>query len=80
MGISESSAEAALDRLCVEIGFCLSPLWRARLSRTPPDSIESFVRAVFHAEGLDPDTTDSDLIRQVRDIVAAGFSPGDPPG
>jgi hypothetical protein len=52
-----------LDVLCVKYGFCLSPLWRARLERNPPRSVEKFVDAVFRAEGLDPATADDQLYR-----------------
>jgi hypothetical protein len=35
--------------------------------------VRSFVDRIFRAEGLDPETADRRLYRQVRDTVAAAF-------
>src|SRR4051812_35951448 len=61
--ISEREAWKLLEVLCVKYGFCLPPLWQARLEKNPPRSIDKFTDAVFHAEGLNPTTADSDLYR-----------------
>lgn len=52
--ISEQEARRLLDVLCVHHGYCLSPLWTARLERNPPRSPEKFIDTVVRAEGLDP--------------------------
>ena len=69
-----AAIERLLDQLCVDLGFCLPPGERARLSKAPPESIKSFTDAVFTAEGLSPETADKHLWRQVRDRVAKCFS------
>jgi hypothetical protein len=35
--------------LCIKYGFCLSPLWRARLSKNPPQAVRKFTDTVFRA-------------------------------
>ena len=62
-----------LDKLCVELGFCLPPDASLRLSNAPPREVTAFVDAVFTAKGLDPFTADRHLYRQVRNLVAAAF-------
>ena len=61
--------EQLLDRLCIQLGFCLPPIERLRLAENPPQSAEAFTDAVFTAEGLDPSTADRHLYRRVRDLV-----------
>lgn len=62
-----------LDRLCGRLGFCLPPEAQYRLRENPPPDVRSFTEAVFVAEGLDPETADRHLYRQVRDVVAKAF-------
>jgi hypothetical protein len=62
-----------LDRLCVQLGFCLPPDDQARLTEHPPASADAYTDAVFTAEGLDPATADRHLYRQVRNIVREVF-------
>lgn len=71
--ISEAEAQKLLGVLCVKYGFCLSPLWHARLERNPPKSIDKFADTVFRAEGLDPATTDNGLYKSVREEVRQAF-------
>ncbi len=71
--LSEPEAQRLLDVLCVKYGFCLPPLWRARLERNPPSSIDKFTDTVFRAEGLDPLTCDSSLYKTVREEVRLAF-------
>ncbi len=66
-------AQKLLNVLCVRYGFCLPPLWRARLERNPPISIDKFTDTVFRAEGLDPLTCDSSLYKAVREEVRRAF-------
>jgi len=72
--ISEVEARKLLSELCAQLGFCLSPLWVARLERNPPRSIDKFTDTVFRAEGLDPSTADSSLHRSVREKVSEAFA------
>ena len=71
--LTESEAQQLLDDLCVRLGFCLPPEDSKRLRESPPADPLSFTDAVFRAEGLDPDTTDRHLYRQVRNAVADAF-------
>jgi hypothetical protein len=70
-----SAAEVAslLSTLCVRLGFCLPPAEAERLCQAAPSSIDAFTGAVLMTEGLSPDTTDRQLNRQVRALVAAAF-------
>ena len=65
---------ALLDKLCVELGFCLPPLAKHQLEQAPPDDASEFARAVFTAEGLDPESADLHLFRQVRRYIAEAMS------
>src|SRR4051812_8006983 len=71
--ISEREARKLLEVLCVKYGFCLPPLWKARLEKNPPRSIDKFTDTVFHAEGLNPTTADSDLYRRLLQEVRRAF-------
>jgi hypothetical protein len=62
-----------LTSLCSELGFCLPPEARARLTATPPLDVDAFTAAVFQAEGLDPAAADRRLYRRVRALVAGAF-------
>jgi len=62
--------EALLDKLCTELGFCLAPQEREKLTAHPPESARAFADAVFSAEGLNPELADRHLWRQVRDRAA----------
>ncbi|MEX0734236.1 MAG: hypothetical protein WD944_01365 [Steroidobacteraceae bacterium] len=71
--LDERNVKALLDRLCVDLGFCLPPQEQHRLSQNPPSDIIAFTEAVFIAEGLNPEYADRHLHRQVRDYVAEAF-------
>lgn len=71
--LSELEARKLLGVLCVKYGFCLPPLWHARLERNPPRSIDKFLATVFRAEGLDPSTADSDMYKAMREEVRQAF-------
>ena len=71
--MKRTKTERLLDKLCVDLGFCLPPEECARLSGSPPQTVEAFTNAVFVAEGLDPDLADRHLWRQVRDRVTEYF-------
>jgi hypothetical protein len=71
--LSEREAQALLHLLCVKYGFCLPPLWHARLERNPPRSIDKFTETVIRAEGLDPVTYESGIYRAMREEVRLAF-------
>jgi len=59
-----------LDMLCMKLGFCLPPSAKQQLEQAPPGDANEFARAVFTAEGMDPDRADLHLFRQVRHYIA----------
>ena len=71
--ITPEEAERVLGILCVKYGFCLPPLWYARLCDSPPRSIRKFTDAVFLAEGLDPRTADSAMYKAMEEEVRLAF-------
>ena len=71
--LSYEEAAWLLNDLCVRLGFCLPPKEIERLEANPPSDIDGFTRAVFVAEGMNPDTAERKIYRQVRHIVAAAF-------
>ncbi len=71
--LSKQEAQKLLDVLCLNLGFCISPEDYKQIASDPPPSVSGFVEAVFAAEGLNPDTADQSLLRQVRDVVAERF-------
>jgi hypothetical protein len=78
--LSESEASKLLSDLCVRLGFCLPPEEELRLQENPPLDVRSFTDAVFVAEGLNPETADRHLYRQVRNMVAAAYWRSEDPG
>ena len=71
--LSEHEAHKLLGVLCVKYGFCLPPLWHARLERNPPHSIDKFLDTVFRAEGLDPTAADGGMYKAMREEVRSAF-------
>ena len=71
--LSEQETQGLLSILCVKYGFCLSPLWNARLKQNPPRSIDKFLDTVFRAEGLDPVTADRGMYTAMREEVRLAF-------
>jgi len=69
-----TEVRALLDKLCIELGFCLPPLAKHQLEQAPPDEADEFARAVFTAEGLDPESADLHLFRQVRRYIAEAMT------
>jgi hypothetical protein len=45
--LSELEVQRLLDKLCVDLGFCLPPQEQVRLSANPPDDVCAFTDAVF---------------------------------
>jgi hypothetical protein len=62
-----------LEKLCVDLGFCLPPVESEKLFANPPKTALEFTNAVFLAEGLAPEVVDRHLFRQVRDYVSDAF-------
>src|SRR5215510_11002358 len=71
--LSSEETMQLLYRLCIRLGFCLPPETQTRIAESPPQDIDDFTVAVFHAEGLDPDTEDRQLYCDVRTMVADAF-------
>ena len=71
--MKKTPTELLVKKLCIELGFCLSPVERSRLLASPPTTVKAFTDAVFIAEGLDPDIASKRLWRQVRDRVTNHF-------
>jgi hypothetical protein len=76
--ISPYNAKILLNKLCTTYGFCLTPLWTARLTDYPPRSVKKYTDTVFMAEGLDPRTADSGLYKSVLIEVRTAFAHGSP--
>ena len=74
MTASVKEIEVLLSQLCLKLGFCLPPADVARLKNNPPSNPTEFARAVFEAEGMNPDHADLHLFRQVRQMVSEAFS------
>jgi hypothetical protein len=71
--ISKAEAQKVLGVLCVKYGFCLPPLWHARLENNPPKSVAKFTDTVFHAEGLDPAAADTSMYNSMYEEVRKAF-------
>jgi hypothetical protein len=62
-----------LRDLCVKLGFCIPPKAQQQLEANPPAAIDAFVRAVYIAEGMDPDLAEQNLYRQVCELASDAF-------
>ena len=70
--LSPREADYVLSELCREFGFCLPAHAQHAISDHPPSDPHTFARAVFTAEGVDPDS-DSRLYGEVYRMVSAAF-------
>ena len=77
--LSEPEVDSLLNKLCIELGFCLSPESQERIRQNPPETVPKFTDTVFAEEGLDPDSADRHLYRQVRDRVVEAFRASEDP-
>ena len=68
--LSAREREKLLGDICVILGLCLPQEGYDALHDNPPAQLSEFVDAVFRYEGLDPETADLRLKRQVRDMIA----------
>ncbi len=76
--ISRRDADLLLSWLCSKMGFCNLGSERARLVDVPPETPHEFARAVYFAEGLNPDVADLHLFRQVLEKVKDVYRDGWP--
>ncbi len=61
--------ELVLYELCTQLGFCLSGEATKAIISNPPKDPDAFTEAVIVADGLDPETVDRHLRRQVRACI-----------
>ena len=78
MKLSESQIISLLERICVDLGFCLPPDAADALASDPPETVDLFTHAVFIAEGLDPAAADRRVYLQVHEEIAAAFAAAAP--
>ena len=71
--LNESEFTDLMRHLCVDLGFCLSGDEAWKLETHQPRTVEEFTRAVYIAEGMDPDRSDRGVYRQVESVVAAAL-------
>jgi hypothetical protein len=71
--LNESEFTALMYDICVRLGFCLSGDEAWKLETHQPGTVVEFTRAVYIAEGMDPDGPDRGIYRQVESAVAAAF-------
>ena len=67
-----------LSELCAELGYCLPPAERERLVPAPPPTALAFTRAVFVAEGMDPDYVTKPVFRSVLGTVTRAYERHEP--
>jgi hypothetical protein len=72
--ITEHEARKLLDILCTKFGYCLSPLWTARLQKNPPRTPEKFIDTVIRAEGLNPAELPKSAYRNLLEKTREAFS------
>ncbi|MEM6569653.1 MAG: hypothetical protein AAF957_14690 [Planctomycetota bacterium] len=73
---SQEEVQVLLDRLCVDLGFCLPPAEHQQLVEDPPVDPIEFTNEVFRREGLSVEEAGLTMYRQVRDLVAEAFGQG----
>jgi hypothetical protein len=69
--LSTEEVESLLDKLCVELGYCLPRQSRQQIVGNPPATVEAFVDAVLTAEG--PEYPSNRIRRQLHDGIATFF-------
>jgi len=67
--LGQKPRERLLNDLCVKYGFCLPPEGYDKILDEPPTELSEFVDLVFSLEGLNPETADLHLKRQIRDLI-----------
>ena len=59
--------------LCTELGICLHAKGQAKVAAALPNGLDTAVKAVFEAEGIDLLNASGDLKRQVRDCLKSNL-------
>jgi hypothetical protein len=72
--LNQTEVASLLADLCIRYGFCLPSDEQGKLLANPPQEVIAFVDAVFIAEGINPETSDRNTYRAVRDRVAEAFA------
>ena len=67
--LANKTAVKLENSLCVKLGFCSMQEKYNEIINELPTDITEFVNSIFIAEGLNPDSADRKLWRQVRDLV-----------
>jgi hypothetical protein len=71
--LTETEVVRLLERLCVDLGFCLTADEAQKLETDPPATVDSFTRAVLKADGKDSEAH-ARVYGQVAVVVAAAFA------
>ncbi len=71
--LNNREVKSLLSKLCIDLGFCLSPKEENQLLEMPPDDVGSFTDAVFLAEGINPQYANRQLYRQVKTLISEAF-------
>jgi hypothetical protein len=67
--LTEEEAENVFGIFCVKYGFCLSWESYERLYDAPPKSARSYVDSTISEYGLDPETVDPHMHREMQEVV-----------
>ncbi|GLX85329.1 hypothetical protein tloyanaT_15810 [Thalassotalea loyana] len=74
MSKTEKEIEELLDKVCVDLGFCLTHSVKSRLIKFPPKTPEKFTKAVVEAEGFTLDTINKPLYQQLFEQIDRVYS------
>jgi hypothetical protein len=69
--LSPGRVSALLYELCAKYGYCEATWAVSRLAENPPKTIDGFLDAVVHLEGIDPRACDNR--KELRAIVEKYF-------
>jgi hypothetical protein len=75
--MTETQTQQLLDKLCVELGFCLPPSLQRRIVENPPKDTKRFTDVVIKGEGMDATLIDKHLYESMHSMVEAAFSQSD---
>lgn len=71
--ISPLATERLLSLLCADLGFCLAPEQQQHLVQATPSTPLEFTKTVLISEGMDPDTVDRHVFKQILDRVTRTY-------
>jgi hypothetical protein len=69
---NQTKVERLLEKLCIELGFCLAQNACAQIQSNLPLSVDAFINMLFESEGLNPQY-EKQLRLQVRSRVVELF-------